>query len=216
MERGELFARGRTAELFIHGEGQLCKLYLPGYPERYVLQELNNARELRALGLPVPQTFGLVRQGGRIGLLYERIEGSTLSDDMDESTLRLFCALHREVLAQTSPDLMEYRDFLREMITAGGCADSALFAQIDALPRGDRVLHGDFHPRNVMLRPDGSPVLLDFLNVCRGPAAFDIARTAFLLRNTPEQRSRYLAAMGADEARLAPYLAVIAACRQYE
>lgn len=50
----------------------------------------------------------------------------------------------------------------------------------DALADGDRVVHGDLHPMNVILGP-GGPVVIDFTNAVRGPAAFDSAMTYVLM-----------------------------------
>ncbi len=40
--------------------------------------------------------------------------------------------------------------------------------------RGDRLLHLDLHPLNVMLGPDG-PVVIDWTGACRGDPAVDVA-----------------------------------------
>jgi aminoglycoside phosphotransferase (APT) family kinase protein len=49
----------------------------------------------------------------------------------------------------------------------------------DGLPAvgpGDRLLHLDLHPANVILSPDG-PVVIDWTNARRGEPAFDVALT---------------------------------------
>jgi aminoglycoside phosphotransferase (APT) family kinase protein len=42
------------------------------------------------------------------------------------------------------------------------------------LGRGERLLHLDLHPLNVMLGPKG-PVVIDWTNACRGDPAVDVA-----------------------------------------
>jgi streptomycin 6-kinase len=49
------------------------------------------------------------------------------------------------------------------------------------------VIHADLHVENVLFRADGSPVVLDWTDVARGPAAVDFAK--FLL-NAPDSTAR--------------------------
>ena len=77
--------------------------------------------------------------------------------------------------------------------------------------------HGDFHPGNILLTPDHRAVVIDFMNVCRGPALYDIARTYFLLKEKDEAFGRaYLAKMEVSEEELLPFYTVIERCRMYE
>ncbi len=63
---------------------------------------------------------------------------------------------------------------------------AALHARLDRVrlgrPAGDRLglLHGDLHPGNVILSPDG-PVLVDWTNNDVGPRSLDVAMTWLLL-----------------------------------
>ena len=43
-----------------------------------------------------------------------------------------------------------------------------------ATPTGDRLLHGDLHPLNVLMAPRG-PVIIDWTNVAVGEPGFDVA-----------------------------------------
>jgi aminoglycoside phosphotransferase (APT) family kinase protein len=57
-------------------------------------------------------------------------------------------------------------------------------AGMKELPEGDRLLHGDFHPGNV-LEGDGSEAVIDWHNATVGPPAADVARTWVLLKFSP-------------------------------
>jgi aminoglycoside phosphotransferase (APT) family kinase protein len=52
---------------------------------------------------------------------------------------------------------------------------------LDALPDGDRLCHGDYHPGNVLVAADKVAVI-DWPNATRGVAEADHARTRLLLR----------------------------------
>jgi Ser/Thr protein kinase RdoA (MazF antagonist) len=64
------------------------------------------------------------------------------------------------------------------------------------MPDGDRLCHGDFHPWNI-LGPPEAPVVVDWLDACRGDPAADACRTWLLLHPTmPALADAYLAAYG--------------------
>jgi len=77
------------------------------------------------------------------------------------------------------------------MIHRQGAVLASLHRQLHEIPapdfvppapvgHGDRLLHLDLHPLNVLLGPSG-PVVIDWPNAARGPAAVDIALTWALL-----------------------------------
>ncbi len=65
----------------------------------------------------------------------------------------------------------------------------ALAAWTDALPRS--LTHGDMHPGNIVLRRDGSPVVIDWGNACVAPPMLDLANIVRI--DSPEWQI-YLAA----------------------
>ncbi len=54
-------------------------------------------------------------------------------------------------------------------------------ALLDRQPAGASLLHGDLHPGNVLLGPDG-PVVIDWFDATVGHPVADIARTMLLLQ----------------------------------
>ena len=92
-----------------------------------------------------------------------------------------------------------------------------MLEEINALPQGNMLLHGDFHPGNVLISTEHRPIVIDFMNVCSGPALYDIARTYVLLKEKDEAFGRsYLAKMEVSEEELLSFYTVIERCRMYE
>ena len=54
------------------------------------------------------------------------------------------------------------------------------FATLDALPDGQNLCHGDYHPGNVFLTNHG-PVIIDWMTACSGSPWADVARTSLIL-----------------------------------
>jgi aminoglycoside phosphotransferase (APT) family kinase protein len=61
-----------------------------------------------------------------------------------------------------------------------------LLAGLTAMPEGDRLCHGDFHPYNIM-GPLGHEVLIDWPNASQGDPAADVCRTYVLLRSVSSE-----------------------------
>lgn len=171
---------GRTAEVFLTDDGRALKLFCEGYPETAVDYELQNALWVQEIGLPVPHCFGRCDANGRFGILYECVTGESLLQYLMRTgdvrgTVSTMVTLHRQLLQNTLPQALDLRQWLSREL--GG-------EDFRTLPDGDTLLHGDFHPDNIQI--DGNRVwVLDWMNLCRGDKAYDIARTYCLLADAP-------------------------------
>ena len=61
---------------------------------------------------------------------------------------------------------------------------SFLESVLKTLPSGNRLLHGDFHPGNILIE-SGNTVLIDWCNVTKGHPLADVANSLILLKRTP-------------------------------
>lgn len=213
-----MYEKGNTAEVLDYGATRVCKLFYPGIPYEYVKQEYENGRKLFKLGIRVPEAFEIVSEGGRYGIIYEKIVGVSMRECIDSRRMfDAFIVAHKKLLDISTDVLMSYKDFLIAMIERvnNGGKSEDLIEEIQALPEGNFVLHGDYHPANVLIDGDGELVMIDLLNVCRGPREYDVARTFFLLENEKRQ-DWYLKGMGYRREEIEGYLNIIWRTRKYE
>ncbi len=191
MSALERIGIGRTAEVFAYGDGRILKLLRPGFPEQMVEEEAEVARIVDLAGLAAPHFFGTVTLDGRPGLVYERIQGGVMLDQLtsrpwrSDHLAKQFAALHASMRDTAAAGLPAAKDGYRHAIgRAAGILGKqrAAFAleRIDALQDGSSLCHGDMHPGNVMMAGAG-PVVIDWMSARSGPAEADIARTLFLL-----------------------------------
>jgi aminoglycoside phosphotransferase (APT) family kinase protein len=187
-----LLGQGREAEIFEWDDGTVLRLLRsPGGSER-VEREAAAMRAAANAGVDVPAVHGTTTVDGRAGLVMGRVDGPDLITSMGRRPWTLFRAarivgstqarLHDAV---APPELPSLREHTRSKIGAAadlprGLAEFAL-AELDALPDGDRLCHGDLHPANVLLGRD-RPAVIDWTNATRGDPAGDVARTRLLLR----------------------------------
>lgn len=223
MQKMKLLGKGNTAEVFEYTNGKVCKLFFEGYPHEYIGLEFKNAKEMYGNKIPVPIPFGMVMIENRKGILYESIEGKTLQKVITETKepvdgmLDMFVHLHLDILAHHSKNVLSYKEYLMGMLKNKKVRDQEILNKVMALPDDDHLLHGDFHPNNILIMADGTPVVIDFMNVCCGPVLYDIARTHFLIKQYDFSfANRYLKKMGVLENDISKYLNVIECCRKYE
>ena len=214
----KLIAKGNTAEIYEYGDNLICKLFYPKYPTDYIEHEFHNATMALELGIRTPKAHGLITQGERQGIIYDQIVGEVLSVKFSEPSepaydawMDKFVDFHKQLMQYSIDDAISYKDFLKMFAT-----DEETIAKINALADGNCFVHGDFHLENVMLDENNKVVLIDMMNVCKGTALYDVARTYFLLSYDNKIQSKYLEKMGYSVKEIMPYLDVILAIRETE
>lgn len=223
MKEMKLLDKGNTAEVIEYGNERVCKLFFEGYPHEYVSMEFQNAKEMYKNRIRSPKPFQMITIENRKGIIYEKIEGKTLLSIMIKNKtnldklLNLFVKLQLEIITHHTKNVLSYKEYLIAMLTNKKINDQTIFKAINKLPNDDCLLHGDFHPNNVLVRPDGAFVIIDFMNVCHGPALYDIARTYFIMKQYDScLAKKYLVVMDVAENNIIEYLNIIEFYRQYE
>ena len=223
MQKMNLLGKGNTAEVFEYTNGKVCKLFFEGYPHEYVGLEFKNAKEMYRNKISVPKPFQMVMIKNHEGIIYERIVGKTLQNIITETKeavdvgLDMFVHLHLDILTHHSKNVLSYKEYLIAMLKNKKITDQMIFNRVIALPDDDHLLHGDFHPNNILVMSDETPVVIDFMNVCYGPVLYDIARTYFLIKQyNIYWANQYLKKMGVLENDISEYLNIITFCRKYE
>lgn len=188
----ERLAEGREAEVFLHGDGLVLKLWRePGYALRRE-REAAALRVLGSAGLAAPRVHEVVTVDERPGLVVDRVPGVSLLDELGANPLLLERVAHQMAEAHAAmhevvapAELPSLKDELRARIEAAEPLPPELrppvLAVLDALPDGDRLCHGDLHPGN-MLGNGSRPVVIDWGDASRGDPLGDVLRTAVLLR----------------------------------
>ena len=202
MELGPLLGAGNVAEVFEAGD-HVLKLYRAGVGSEQARREAHILDALQDTDLNVPQSLGVVQASGRWGLRMTRMPGRPLGEAMiDSATLpalvETLARMHREVHAQRVARLQSLRARLSDRIERVSLLTDAerarLLDRLAALPDGDALCHGDFHPFNIIAEGERLAII-DWLDATSGPAAADVGRTYLLvLHNVPALAEPYLAA----------------------
>ena len=155
-EPGPLLASGRDGDIFEFGPGLVLRRAKSG---RVIEGEARVIAYAREHGYPVPEVHE-VRAGGT-EIVMERIDGPMMADAIMREPWKL--ARYARVLA-------DLHDRLHVIPAPDWLPDLG----------GDRLVHLDLHPLNVMMTASG-PIVIDWTNAARGEPLLDVAFTFILL-----------------------------------
>jgi Phosphotransferase enzyme family len=157
---GRLLGAGKEAEVFAFGGGAL-KLYGAAAAKRSAFREAANAAVAESLELPVPKIHGLRCFGDRWGILMSLAEGPSFAESIRAKPNLTSAHLTEMALLQfrvhghpgTHFASLKARLAANQANGLGGAIRTRLLAKLQALPEGERLCHGDFHPFNILGPP---------------------------------------------------------------
>ena len=189
-ELGPRLAAGGTAELFAWEGARVVKLYWEGAAMDAAEREAARTRAARAAGAPTPEVFDVVKVNGRPGVVFEKLEGPLMLDAICAEPHRLeeFAAMLAKVQATLHrlpcDGLPPQREHMMRRVHLGPLparVKPGVVKLLRGLPDQRMVCHGDLHPGNVVVTPDGMR-LIDWFDATAGCPTADLARTCLLLR----------------------------------
>ncbi|MDO4484439.1 MAG: phosphotransferase [Clostridia bacterium] len=202
MNLEHLIAAGEDKKVYRDGDF-IIKVFEKNYDKAMVLNEaLNNAR-VENIGLNVPTLEGVEMVDGKWSIIYQNVEGKTISDllkenpDREEELMGRFVDIQLEVLGKSAPLLTSLTEKLQKRISASGLEATTrydLHCRLDSMKKHTKVCHGDFYPTNVIITPDDKAYILDWNHATQGNGAADVAETyiSLYLNGRPGRAELYL------------------------
>jgi uncharacterized protein (TIGR02172 family) len=192
MEKGSLIGAGRTADVYAWGDDRILKLYQDWMPAAAIEREFAITRLAHGTGLPVPATEELVKVDGRLGIVFERVRGTSMLKVLEARPwegvpiARLLAEYHAKMHEHVlPPDIYSQREQIERGIEwakdLSETEKQTILAMLARNPEGNAVCHGDFHPDNLLLTDHG-PVIIDWMTGTRGHPLADVARTTLIIQ----------------------------------
>ena len=194
LEKCEKIGAGGNGAVYRVSEDEIVKVNYN--PETYegLDKELAKAKEAFLLGIPTAISFDLVDCGeGKKGVVYEAIKSSTLGEiiqkdpsRMEEFTeryieqLNLLHSVHTDnpVFGSAKASYCKQVEDASKFLTA---EEGELMKLIlEALPEGDRLVHCDAHPKNIMIQ-NGEMLWIDMEGMSVGHPIYDLISIAVIL-----------------------------------
>ncbi|MDN3956050.1 phosphotransferase family protein [Sporolactobacillus laevolacticus] len=188
---GKKIGQGLTAEIFDVGNQQVLKLFYKDIPLSWAKQEFRINQTLVQEGFPVARVYNLIEKDGRHGIVYEKVEGESFLKRLTQKPWtvrrigRMMAELHHKIQRDTACELPSTKDDLSRRILEARELDKEtqqlLLDELQNLPNGSHLSHGDFHPDNLMFTKD-RVVIIDWMTATKGHPLADAARTVLLLK----------------------------------
>ncbi|OME81322.1 hypothetical protein BK120_16805 [Paenibacillus sp. FSL A5-0031] len=191
---GKCIGIGSSCEVHEWGEeGKVVKLFHAGTPLEAVQLEYRNSSAAWSSGLPAARPFEQVVWDNRLGIVFEKVVGSTFVnrffeqlhafheidfDDVDSDLRKFARVLYNIHKGDISGIVNEQKEHLKVIIGRPSLLTedeiTALHAYVDQLPNKRMLCHGDTNVNNLILR-EGIPVMIDWMHAVIGNPAADIA-----------------------------------------
>lgn len=193
---GQPMTIARSAEIYDLGNNKVLKLFHANISDDAAKWEFRNATEAYALdedsSLPSRiQVHGEVSIDGRYGIIMDFINGKTLTQNIEKNPLRVVGYSQRLAKTHVAMHAMKadgLRD-IREIISAYLDDQSMQFLStrqkaacrryLSHLPKGNALIHMDFHTDNVLVTPY-KDIAIDWATGAKGDRSADLAMTYFL------------------------------------
>ncbi|MGM9991896.1 MAG: phosphotransferase family protein [Candidatus Bruticola sp.] len=188
----------------IYRLGDYCiKVFDSDFSKSDVLNEALNQSRVEETNLDIPKIIEVTKIDGKWAIITEFISGPTLSDLMDKEPekedeyMTRFINIQNRILNTKAPMLNKLVDKMQHKISSTNLNATAryeLHMRLSAIPRQDRICHGDFNPSNVICGTNGTDYVIDWSHVTRGAAEADVARTylVFWLSGQIGRAQKYL------------------------
>lgn len=181
----------------------VVKVFGEDFKKADVLNEALNHARVEETSLHIPKLYGVGMTDEKWYIMTEYIPGKTLADLMAENPekkaqyLEQFVDLQLTMHRQLCPLLPRLRDKMDRKIIQTDLPTATkydLHTRLEAMPRHNKLCHGDFNPTNIIIRDDGTPFILDWSHATQGNASADAARTflLFSLAGDGETAEAYL------------------------
>lgn len=179
------------------------KVFDEAWSKADVLNEALNQARVEETGLNIPKILEVTMTEGKWTIVSEYIKGNSLAQLMEENPdkkdeyLNLFVDLQLHMHSKTCPGLNKLKDKMCRKINEADLSATVRYdlqTRLEAMPKHNKVCHGDFNPSNIIIKEDGTPYILDWSHATQGNASADAARTylLFWLNGDIDGAKRYL------------------------
>jgi uncharacterized protein (TIGR02172 family) len=195
LTREEIVGIGRTAEIIRITKDKILKLSRRSFQRDHVEYEYKLCRIIQEKIRNVPKTYDLIEKKDRLGIVFEYIEGPTMAEKIMKNPFRLrkeirdLVDLHLEIHKINGEGLPSLEEKIANRISRtdklNGKEKSQLLKKVTKMETEQILLHGDFHPGNIICTPSRK-VIIDWIDAAKGNRVYDVARSYYLMKNASQ------------------------------
>ena len=182
----EFIAKGANGAVYRYDDETILKTYFAKDALPEIKQERENARKAFVLGINTAIPYGIVRVDDGYGTVTELLNAVSVTklirnnpDDMSDAAkyyIDMLKSIHAiEVEDGEVPDMKETALAWAEFVASHLPEEQGkkLRALIEAVPKQNTLMHGDYHTNNIMVQ-NGEPLLIDMDTLCMGHPVFEL------------------------------------------
>lgn len=213
LEDCQLLGAGGHGKVLRLNADTIVKLYYAGDTIEDIKREQDYAKKAFVMGIPTAIPFDVVKCDGLYGLVFELVNADIVSnylndhpdqlEDIAKKYAQTIKQLHETPVAAGA--LSSTRELYHSRIE--GLRAYMTDEEVDmlhrihgAIPEGNTVVHGDFHPKNVMIQ-NGELVLIDMADLTTGHPLYDLGSMALSHHLPPDYRLEDITGMKAEMVR---------------
>lgn len=191
----KVLASGGMGAVYKISEEEIIKVNHIAGSDEELADEMRRAKAAFVAGVPTAISYDVVDCGdGRKGVIYEALNSETLSDRIDQHPedidwcidqyIYLLKTLHSTTPEPGTFDKMKDIFAKRYEQTAQYLTTQEIdkvFSMLDAIPEAGTLIHGDAHPKNILLNgPVGAkePMFIDMADMGTGHPIFELSGIA--------------------------------------
>jgi uncharacterized protein (TIGR02172 family) len=213
LEDCKLLGEGGHGRVFRINDDTIVKMYHTGDSVEDIKREQDYAKKAFVMGIPTAIPFDIVKNGDLYGLVFELVDADMVSNYLNEHpeeleevakkyarTMKQLHATHVApgALSSTKELYRSRIEGLRPYMTNEEV--DTLLRINEAIPESDTVVHGDFHPKNVMIQ-NGELVLIDMADLTTGHPLYDLGSMALTHQIPSDERIEDITGMKAEAVR---------------
>ena len=186
VEGCEFIAKGANGAVYRYDDETILKTYFAKDALPEIKQERENARKAFVLGINTAIPYGIVRVDDGYGTVTELLNAVSVTklirnnpNDMSEAAkyyIDMLKSIHAiKVEYGEVPDMKETALAWAQFVSAHIPEEQGkkLRALIEAVPKQNTLMHGDYHTNNIMVQ-NGEPLLIDMDTLCMGHPVFEL------------------------------------------
>ena len=209
----KLLGSGGHGKVFRINDDTIVKLYHAGDSIEEIKREQDYAKKAFVMGIPTAIPFDIVKHEDLYGLVFELVNADLVSNYLNEhpdqledvakkyaQTMKQLHSTHVApgALSGTKELYRNRIEGLRPYMTDEEV--DTLLRINEAIPESDTVVHGDFHPKNVMIQND-ELVLIDMADLTTGHPLYDLGSMILSHQIPSDERIAQITDMKAEAVR---------------
>ncbi|MCR5216940.1 MAG: phosphotransferase [Lachnospiraceae bacterium] len=227
MALDNCLSKGTLKSVYLD-QDTILKVFEKEYPKAEVLYEALNTARVEDTGLSIPKILEVTQIEGKWAIRREYVEGKTLYELMQEKPkdvdkyLEKMVDMQIKIQSKRNPLLNKLKDKIQRQIQELDCINEAqkfdLEAKLQGMPKHNKLCHGDYEPKNIIVDKKGNLHVVDWVHASQGNASADVARTYLLLaldskKNADKYLDLFCNKTGTDKKYVQQWLPIVAAAQ---